>query len=504
MVKAKLATVVALFTLIALTIGLSGCRASDPVAATVNGEKIFERTITTRIMYIRNGNASFADDATWATALNYSNLTPATLREEVINSEAESIIIRLIAKENGVTVDKAAIDAKVSQTKTTVGGDEKTWENALKRFGFGSEADYRSSLEIKSLQEQLMEAIILEPTQEELDELLSSNLYYFQGKRSSAIQLLPSPDLTETEIDRIAAEVAQALTAGTDFATLAAEYSTVPGAAENGGDMGWDSIDVLDVAYKHELDTLAVGELSAPLLGDDGIIYIIYVTDEFTLNESNMLTSNPEQYDLSDDDLYTGQSNTVDLSTVTVPVEILDFFKEYWLATNQSEKFHEMIDQKLEEAKVVINPMPKGLAYDVDMSLATPIEDTDTSDYSTSQPAAVQAAIDAGLEIKDISAGAGTEAMPGSTVQVFYTGTLEDGTVFDSTDKTGQPFTFVLGTGGVIKGWDAGVVGMKVGGTRTLVIPSSLAYGSSGAGSIPADATLMFEVQLVEIVGHNH
>ena len=80
--------------------------------------------------------------------------------------------------------------------------------------------------------------------------------------------------------------------------------------------------------------------------------------------------------------------------------------------------------------------------------------------------------------------GTGAEATSGKTVSVSYTGTLADGTVFDATSKDGgQPFSFTLGGGQVIKGWDEGVVGMKVGGTRKLVIPPALAYGSAGAGS---------------------
>jgi FKBP-type peptidyl-prolyl cis-trans isomerase len=106
-----------------------------------------------------------------------------------------------------------------------------------------------------------------------------------------------------------------------------------------------------------------------------------------------------------------------------------------------------------------------------------------------------------GLQVTDETVGTGAEAVSGKTVSVSYTGTLANGTVFDSTSKDGgQPFSFTLGSGQVIKGWDQGLVGMKVGGTRKLVIPPSLAYGSSGAGSsIPPNATLTFVVQLLSV-----
>ncbi len=105
------------------------------------------------------------------------------------------------------------------------------------------------------------------------------------------------------------------------------------------------------------------------------------------------------------------------------------------------------------------------------------------------------------LQITDEKVGTGDEAVAGKSVSVSYTGTLSDGTVFDSTAKDGgKPFTFTLGAGQVIKGWDEGVVGMKVGGVRKLVIPPDLAYGSQGAGStIPPNATLTFEITLLSV-----
>lgn len=101
---------------------------------------------------------------------------------------------------------------------------------------------------------------------------------------------------------------------------------------------------------------------------------------------------------------------------------------------------------------------------------------------------------------ESVEEGDGEQAMPGDVVQVEYTGTLEDGTVFDSSSNTGQPFEFVLGQGMVIPGWDIGIGMMREGGTAILTIPSELAYGAAGAGDvIPPNATLIFEVELVSI-----
>ena len=104
------------------------------------------------------------------------------------------------------------------------------------------------------------------------------------------------------------------------------------------------------------------------------------------------------------------------------------------------------------------------------------------------------------LIIEELAAGTGTEATPGVTVDVHYTGWLTDGKKFDSSLDRGRPFSFQLGAGQVIKGWDEGVAGMKIGGKRKLTIPAELGYGARGAGGvIPPNATLVFEVELLGV-----
>jgi FKBP-type peptidyl-prolyl cis-trans isomerase FkpA len=103
------------------------------------------------------------------------------------------------------------------------------------------------------------------------------------------------------------------------------------------------------------------------------------------------------------------------------------------------------------------------------------------------------------FKMEDITVGTGQEAVSGKKISVNYKGTLTDGTQFDSSYDRGQAFSFNLGAGEVIEGWDKGFAGMKVGGKRKLTIPASMGYGNRPVGSIPANSTLIFEVELLKV-----
>ncbi len=104
-----------------------------------------------------------------------------------------------------------------------------------------------------------------------------------------------------------------------------------------------------------------------------------------------------------------------------------------------------------------------------------------------------------GLYHKDLVVGSGDESVAGQTVSVHYTGWLPDGTKFDSSKDRNEAFEFSLGQGQVIRGWDEGVAGMRVGGSRKLVIPSELGYGARGVGPIPPNSILVFDVELLGV-----
>jgi FKBP-type peptidyl-prolyl cis-trans isomerase len=126
--------------------------------------------------------------------------------------------------------------------------------------------------------------------------------------------------------------------------------------------------------------------------------------------------------------------------------------------------------------------------------------DSSGSTASTDTCSHAAVTLDDGLKYEDTECGTGPEAASGDTLTVHYVGKLESGKQFDASRDHGQPFTFPLGAGQVIKGWDEGLVGMKAGGKRTLTIPPDLGYGAQGSPPvIPPNSTLIFEVELLSI-----
>ena len=125
-----------------------------------------------------------------------------------------------------------------------------------------------------------------------------------------------------------------------------------------------------------------------------------------------------------------------------------------------------------------------------------PQKENDSSDNNINK----EIVMENGLKVEDVKLGTGAEAKEGNMITAHYTGTLLDGTKFDSSLDRGTPFSFQLGSGQVIAGWDQGVLGMKVGGKRKLTIPPDLAYGEQGIpGAIPSNATLIFEIELLSV-----
>lgn len=131
------------------------------------------------------------------------------------------------------------------------------------------------------------------------------------------------------------------------------------------------------------------------------------------------------------------------------------------------------------------------------------IDSTDANSESTLRDALTNSVSNGGqlqtVVATDVRFGVGDGVQKGDTVVVHYVGTLQDGYEFDNSNKRGEPYTFTVGDGRVIKGWEEGIIGMKVGGTRILVVPPALGYGSEGFGPVPPNAPLVFSMELLEI-----
>lgn len=148
-------------------------------------------------------------------------------------------------------------------------------------------------------------------------------------------------------------------------------------------------------------------------------------------------------------------------------------------------------NQKTQTPEINLNPTPLPTNAIISTPVPQATNEANMDNIKTTQD---------GLIIQDIVIGSGQEVKSGDSVTVHYLGTLENGTKFDSSYDRNTPFTTQIGVGQVIKGWDEGIVGMKVGGKRKLTIPPTLGYGQQGAGeSIPPNSTLIFEVELLGI-----
>ena len=171
-----------------------------------------------------------------------------------------------------------------------------------------------------------------------------------------------------------------------------------------------------------------------------------------------------------------------------------------------------VVEAKSAEAKPADAPKPAEAAPEAKPAEAKPADATKPVDPAAKEPAKAPAATEpaaeggkevetpSGLKYVDVVVGTGASPVAGRSVKVHYRGTLTDGKEFDSSYGRNEPFVFTIGVGQVIKGWDEGVMSMKVGGKRKLTIPANLGYGARGAGGvIPPNATLLFDVELLEV-----
>jgi peptidylprolyl isomerase len=536
--------ITALVLSLLLAIAFVGCTnnngASTQVAATVNGVEILESDVTTRIETFRidQSTGEPMDDVAWAQMLKSANYTPETLREFVIRNQfAIFALILQKASDAGITPDAAQVDQGLADTRASVESSGATWESYLQSMGYSSEAAYHLELEARNVAPAFVDSQVKDtaPTQAAIEDYVSKNAFPYVGKRVSLIYLPfdtpadpagegeegesldpanegegvtgeETPANPETSKDAVRSKAEEALTklrAGGDFAEIAKEYSQAANVESDGGDLGWGSEISVPEDVRAILGTLPVNEVSDVIETNLGsaeapqyAFMIVKWTDEFVVPED------PENPDGQTDEQSEGESdgqsdNQTDGQTIaysSVPADLASTLSESFIAQEKVAAQQRYFDELVNSDEIVINPMPAGLSYAVDMSLA--------DEEEPEQPEQETPAANAdNLGITDTVEGTGPEAKTGDELLVHYTGYLDDGTIFDSSVERGTPYPVTLGQGQVIQGWDLGLVGMKVGGKRQLVIPPELAYGATGQGSIPPNATLTFDVELLSVNG---
>ena len=376
---------------------------SGAVAATVGGVSISEDTVTNYIESIRS-QMGVTDEDSWGNWLAQNGYTPESVREEVVNSYVQRELIRTGADERGVTVDSTEVDGYVDQMKQNYDTDEK-WQEALTQAGM-TEEEYRSEIELQLKNRGLLESFASDEEPSEEDLLQYAQMYattYDGAKRSSHI-------LFDSEDEAAAQEVLDKLNAGElDFAEAAQEYSQ-DGSASDGGDVGWDKMTSFVEEYQSALDGLEKDQISGLVTSDYGI-HIIKCTDVFTA---------PEEVTSLDQ----------------IPSDWLDSIKSSLKSQKQNEAYQQWLEEYQESSDVVINPMPDGLPYAVDMSK-----------YQSSDDAASEEGADEGSDAANESSGdadASTDATDSaeggeSADESTDDAGSEDASADDAASNEGQP-----------------------------------------------------------------
>lgn len=325
--------------------GCSGATGSGGgVAATVNGTEISEDEVTAMVDSVRE-QQSLSDEDSWGTWMAQYGYTPESVREEVLDGLINQEILLQKAGDRGVTVDDATVDENVESMKTNYENDEK-WQAALSSVGI-TEDQYRENIKLSLLYQGVIESFAEDaaPTDEQLLTAASTYATYYDGAKRSSHILFDASD-TET-----AQQVLDQINAGTlDFATAAEQYSKDTGSAAQGGDVGWDKLSSFVTEYTNGLKELSEGQVSGLVTSSYGI-HIIKCTQVF--NAPDEITSIDQ-----------------------IPSEFVETIRSMVLQQNEQTAYSDWLSSCRDSSDVVINDMPSGLSYYVDMSKYSSSSDT--------------------------------------------------------------------------------------------------------------------------------
>ena len=308
---------------------------SGAAAATVNGVSIPESEITKTIESVRTQSGLDTEEA-WGQFLVSNNMTPESVREQIIDSYVNQELIKSGAADLGISVDSAEVDTYVDSMKSNF-GDDDAWKEALEQAGF-TEESYRESIETSLLQQKISAHFEESAEVTDKDILDSAKMYasYYDGaKRSSHI-------LFDADDQATAADVLEKIKSGElDFADAAKQYSK-DSSAEKGGDVGWDRTTTFVTEYQDALDGLEVDQVSDLVTSQYGI-HIIKCTEVFTAPAE--LTSLDQ-----------------------LPADFQETFKSMAASTKASTAYQEWLEKLKESADIVINDMPSNASYNIDLT----------------------------------------------------------------------------------------------------------------------------------------
>lgn len=351
---AKSLAVVSLAALCAMSV--VGCSSSDGqnkqtytggVAATVNGVEIQEDTITAAIEGIRE-QMGVTDEDSWGKWLAENDYTPESVREEIINSYVDQELVKQGSAAMDITADSDEVNQYIDSMRSNYDSDE-AWANALETVGM-TEEEYRDNIELSLVSQQLRTKVAEgseEPTEEELVTSAQTYLPSYDGAKKSSHILFDASD------EDLAQEVLEKLQSGElDFATAAESYSKDTGSAADGGNVGWDKLTSFVTEYTTALNELKKGEISGLVTSSYGI-HIIQCTDVFEA---------PSELTKMDQ----------------LPEEFQEAVRAMLTSNNESQAYYAWVEEQREGADIVINDMPEGLPYYVDMA-NYPKSETDDS-----------------------------------------------------------------------------------------------------------------------------
>lgn len=355
--------------------GLAACK-SDPssgVAATVNGTEISEQKVTDQIEHVR-AQSGLTDDEQWGKFLVQNDMTPQSVRETIIDTMVEQELIKQGAKDLGLSVEESEVDEAINSFKENY-NTEEAWKDALKQAGF-TEDTYHETIMQSMLEKKVGDYFEeqSEATEEEYVQSAQTYASYYDGAKHVSEILFGVEDTSNTEqieaAKTQAAEVAAQITSGSlDFADAAKQYSTDEASAENGGDIGWDKIADFDEAIVTALTDLEAGQMSEPTEGAGGV-FIVKVTEVYKAPEDTSTITSLDQ----------------------IPEAFRENIKEMAVSVQANTKYTEWLDELKENADKVINDMPSGLPYDIDLTPYQNSEDSADADAAATDPAATDPA----------------------------------------------------------------------------------------------------------------